>query len=68
MRRVRCELCSAEFTCQGGQGCWCTRVTVSGTRRKEIAVLASDCVCRGCLTKGANQSSLAVGSVAGRDA
>ena len=55
-RRVECGMCSTVFTCEGNPKCWCITMEVPKQRRKEIAALADDCVCKDCLAKSTENS------------
>ncbi|MBI2648977.1 MAG: cysteine-rich CWC family protein [Thaumarchaeota archaeon] len=49
-RALQCGICGSTFECKGLLGCWCTLVEVPPERRREISLIASDCVCTDCLS------------------
>jgi hypothetical protein len=53
-RRLACSGCGTEFTCGLSGACWCAEETA----RLPMPADGSDCLCRDCLRKVAQQAAV----------
>ena len=50
----KCQSCGTEFTC-GLSCCWCDEIKLDAGARAHLQAQFSDCLCRGCLERAAEQ-------------
>ena len=44
-----CPVCGKLFECSHDKNCWCVKITLSETARKELKERYLDCLCENCL-------------------
>ena len=50
----RCEACGSPFVCGAGlAGCWCRRISLPESTRRDLRGRFSGCLCRPCLERAA---------------
>jgi hypothetical protein len=61
-RRLVCEACGTEFSCDPAGGCWCFQETIRLPMPIEgQGNVTQDCLCRDCLRKAADAQGAAPG-------